>query len=166
MLERIALPLIVVLALAGGAASQNPAAPTQIEAAVARVLDDFHDAASKADGTRYFAQLAPDAVFLGTDAGERWTKEAFRAFAEPYFSQGKGWTYVARDRHIALAPERTVAWFDEKLTNAKYGECRGTGVLRLIDGQWRIAQYHLTVPIPNELAEKVIAMIREQGAKK
>jgi ketosteroid isomerase-like protein len=165
MLARISLLSLILMAASGGAASVQVSAQDP-KVAIARVLDDFHDAASKADGARYFALLSPDAVFLGTDAGERWTKEEFRAFAEPYFSRGKGWTYVAKERHIDLAPGNAVAWFDEKLTNAKYGDCRGTGVLRQIDGDWRIAQYNLTVPIPNDLAEKVVGMIREHQAGK
>ncbi|MFO0980880.1 MAG: nuclear transport factor 2 family protein [Planctomycetota bacterium] len=141
-----------------GAASQ---AETRI--AIGRVLDDFHDAASKADGARYFDDLAPEAVFLGTDGGERWTKEAFRAYAEPYFVKGKGWTFVPGERHIELAPEGTVAWFDERLANAKYGDCRGSGVLRKMDGKWRITQYNLSVPVPNDLMERVVALIRERA---
>ena len=43
------------------------------------------------------------AVFIGTDASERWSVDQFRAFAEPYFSKGTGWTYVPRDRHIVVA---------------------------------------------------------------
>lgn len=35
--------------------------------------------------------------------------------------------------------------------NEKYGECRGSGVLLREGGEWRIAQYNLTVPIPNDL---------------
>src|SRR5262245_65773011 len=45
------------------------------------VLDGLHDAAAKADEKRYFDHFAPGAVFLGTDARERWTLEEFRAYA-------------------------------------------------------------------------------------
>jgi ketosteroid isomerase-like protein len=166
MLERSVILFLIAVAISSGAPSDTPVSSEEAKVAIARVLDDFHDAASKADGARYFAHLAPDAVFLGTDASERWTKDAFRAFAEPYFSKGKGWTYVPKDRHIDLAPGGAVAWFDEKLENAKYGECRGTGVLRHIDGAWRIAQYNLTIPIPNELSAKVVEMIRAQPGDK
>ena len=56
------------------------------EAAVAAVLDDFHAAAAQADEARYFGHLDDKAVFLGTDASERWTKAQFQAYAHPYFS--------------------------------------------------------------------------------
>lgn len=126
------------------------------------VLDELHAAAAAADGPRYFAVFAPEAVFLGTAVEERWTLEQFRAFAEPYFAEGRGWTYVPRagGRHIDHAPGGAVAWFDELLDNDKYGVCRGTGVLRRIDGRWRIVQYNLTIPIPNEIALDVVQMIR------
>jgi uncharacterized protein (TIGR02246 family) len=143
-------------------AAEPPVAPDQ-EAAVAAVLDDFHDAAAKADGKRYFAHFAPNGIFLGTDATERWTLDAFKAFAEPYFEQGKGWTYVATERHVTVSNAGDVAWFDERLRNEKYGECRGTGVLVRNDGRWRVAQYNLTIPIPNEIGLEVVRMIREVG---
>lgn len=151
---RRALPLLL---LAVACASAPPADSWGVGAA----LDAFHDAASRADGAAYFALLAPDAVFIGTDPAERWTVAEFRAFAEPYFSQGRGWTYVPRDRHVALAADGEVAWFDEMLDNASYGVCRGTGVLVHDGSSWRIAQYHLTIPVPNELSKDVVRMIRE-----
>ena len=127
--------------------------------AVARVLDEFHDAASKADEARYFGQMTPDAVFIGTDAGERWTVEKFREYAHPHFAAGRGWTYVPRDRNIIVRGD--VAWFDELLDNKKYGVCRGTGVLTRVAGAWKIAQYSLSIPIPNEKAAEIVKKIRE-----
>lgn len=135
-----------------------------MEHEVLEVLDALHAAASKADGTAYFALYAPEAVFIGTDAGERWTKEEFRAYAEPYFSKGTGWTYVPREgaRHVTVLPGAggEVAFFEELLESEKYGTCRGTGVVRKIDGEWRVSQYHLTFPVPNDLAEKVTGEIK------
>lgn len=136
-------------------------------ATAAKVLDAFHSAASRADEAAYFELLAPNAVFFGTDAGERWDKEAFRAFAHPYFSRGKGWTFVPHDRHLDASRAGDVIWFDEKLSSESYGDCRGTGVLeRQPDGAWRITQYHLTIPIPNDLAKEFVARIREAAKPK
>ena len=135
------------------------------EAAVAAVLDAFHTAASEADGETYFALLSDGAIYIGTDASERWTVDEFRAFAEPYFDEGRGWTYTATERHVDLSPEGNVAWFDEILDNAAYGTCRGTGVLVLTGSGWRIAQYHLTFPIPNALAKELTARIKEHSAE-
>lgn len=53
-------------------------APIPLETkAINAVLDDFHDAAAKADGDRYFKHFAPRAIFLGTDATERWSVDEF-----------------------------------------------------------------------------------------
>jgi hypothetical protein len=130
---------------------------------VAQVLDALHEAAAKADEARYFDLYAPNAVFLGTDAKERWTLEEFKAFAHPYFAMGKAWTYtpVKGGRFITIEGEKQdVAWFDEKLENAKLGLCRGSGVLIKVNGAWKIKQYSLTMLIPNEVAEKAAELSR------
>lgn len=154
----LALVLLTVLA------SPLSAQPAETRA-VAAVLDALHANAARADEEAYFAQLAPHAIFLGTDATERWDKASFRSFAHPYFAQGKAWTFKPRDRHIYLSHDGRVAWFDELLDSATYGECRGSGVLEKTDGGWKIAQYHLTIPMPNDLAKELVARIREAGKK-
>jgi ketosteroid isomerase-like protein len=144
---------------AGDARAAARAASEPERAAVERVLDDFHRAAAEADAERYFAHLAEDAIFLGTDATERWTKPEFRAYAGPHFASGKGWTYEVRERHVFL-DGGDVAWFDERLWNAKYGECRGTGVLQKLDGTWRIAHYSLSLPIPNGVVPELLQLLK------
>jgi ketosteroid isomerase-like protein len=131
-------------------------------ASIDAMLDDWHDAAADADEPRYFRAMSPDFVFLGTDATERWDLDAFRAFSHPYFEKGKAWTFVPRERHVILSPRGDVAWFDEKLDSATYGDCRGTGVVRRINDEWKVAHYNLTIPIPNDLAKTVVEMIRKQ----
>ncbi len=153
--------VIVFLAAASLAASLQAADRAADLVAAGLLLDGFHDAAARANETAYFDLLAPNAVFFGTDAGERWDKVAFRAFAHPYFAQGKGWTFKPRDRHLDQSRSGEVIWFDEMLDSESYGVCRGTGVVeRQPDGAWRIAQYHLTIPIPNDLAKDFVARIR------
>jgi ketosteroid isomerase-like protein len=128
--------------------------------AVNAVLDDFHLAAAQADEARYFGHMSADAVFIGTDATERWDVKAFRAYAHPHFAAGRGWTYTPRNRNVTIHGD--VAWFDELLDNTKYGETRGTGVLRKIEGAWRIVQYNLSMPIPNDVAADVVKLIRNR----
>ena len=134
------------------------AATEEYRAAITAVLDDWHAAAGAADGARYFGHMTADSVFLGTDASERWPLADFRAFCEPYFEKGVGWTYVPKERHLVVAGD--VAWFDEQLWNDKYGDCRGTGALRRERGTWKIAHYSLTLLVPNERAPDVIRAIR------
>ncbi len=156
--------LVILMFFAVAVAVFATAEETEV-AGIEAVLDDFHAAASEADEERYFSHFAVSGMFIGTDAGERWTRDQFRGYAHPHFSQGKGWTYDARDRHVTLSADGRSAWFDELLDNAKYGECRGTGVLQRYDGEWKIEQYHLTIPMPNELAEGLVAKIREHAGK-
>lgn len=162
---RRALAVVVVVLVSAfvlsGRVASAASAPAADPAAVTAVLDAFHAAAARADEDAYFALLAPNGVFLGTDATERWDKAAFRAFAHPYFAAGKGWTFVPRDRHVDFSRDGRVAWFDELLDSATYGECRGTGVVERDGDGWKITQYHLTIPMPNDLAKDLVARIRE-----
>lgn len=158
---RTAMLVLALLAACAAPPATPDAAP---EREAARVLDDLHRLASLADGEAYFALFAPDAVYIGTDASERWSVAEFRAFAEPYFSKGRGWTYVVSERHLTAAADGRTVWFDERLENASYGECRGSGVLVLGPGGWRIAQYVLSLPVPNELARDLVERVRALGA--
>jgi len=153
----VASGLVLSVALRTGPAQRGPTG-------VAATIDKLHDAASRADENEYFGLFADDGVFLGTDGGERWNKEQFRAYAKPYFSQGRGWTYLPRPngRFISISKDGTVAWFDEVLDNAKYGECRGSGVLVRDDSGWKFAQYNLTVPVPNDLLPEVAELIKKK----
>ena len=148
---------------AAASRAHQQAQPAEEE--LSAILDDFHDAASKADFDRYFKHWSPASVFLGTDATERWTGQEFKDFAKPYFDKGKGWTYHPHDRHIQIAPGGEAGFFDELLDNDKLGLCRGSGVLRKMQGEWWIMQYNLSIPVPNDLAERVVGLIK-QGAPK
>jgi uncharacterized protein (TIGR02246 family) len=150
------------LLLAAAAALTLQAAPDPAEAEIAAVLDRLNAASSAADGPAYFDLFTPDARFIGTDATERWSLSEFRAFAEPIFSRGRGWTYTPSARVITIAPIdcRCVAWFDEELANASYGQTRGSGVLRLTDRGWKIEQYVLSFAVPNDRADAVVAVIK------
>lgn len=156
------------LALAGGAiisltgAMRAGSISVDETSSIASTLDAFHTAASKADFNGYFSFFAPEGVFLGTDASERWTVEEFKAYAKPSFDKGQGWTYSAIDgkRFITIAADGRTAWFDELLRNEKYGTCRGSGVLRRVGDDWLIAQYNLAFMIPNDTAKDVVALIK------
>jgi hypothetical protein len=148
----------IVLAALALAAPLARAVATREDASA--LLDRFHAAASKARFDDYFGCFAPDGVFLGTDVTERWTVAQFQAYAKPHFDKGRGWTYSSVERHINVAADGRHASFDELLDNDGLGRCRGTGVLRLVDGAWRIEQYHLTIPVPNELADEFVKRIR------
>ena len=117
------------------------------------LLDGLHRDAHEGNFQTYFARYIPDAIFLGTDKTERWTIEEFKTYAKPAFADGHGWTYRVIERNWEGGGD--VRWFDEILFNEKLGYCRGTGVVKLIDNEWKIAHYSLTLLVPNEIAAEV-----------
>ena len=139
--------------------AEDTAGGNDQESVIASQLDRFHQAAANAEFDTYFNMFSKDGVFIGTDAKERWSVDDFKSYVKPYFDQGKGWRYIPRDRTIVVHGD--VAWFDELLDNDAYGECRGSGVLLKEGGEWKVAQYNLHFPVPNDLAKPVTKMIRE-----
>ena len=131
------------------------------EAAVDVTLNALHASATAANWETYFQQYTDDAIFIGTDAGERWDMPTFKGFA----SKTKGWEYKLKNRHIILGPDEKTAWFDEILDSTNYGTSRGTGVLIRTKNGWKVAQYHLTFPIPNDLAKGFTEQIQSFEAK-
>ncbi|NER09688.1 SnoaL-like domain-containing protein [Muriicola jejuensis] len=127
------------------------------------VLDQWHLAATQADFQAYFGLLSEEAVFIGTDASEVWNKKEFMDFSRPYFEQGKAWDFKAVDRNIYLDPSGEIAWFDE-LLDTWMQLCRGSGVVRKVDGEWKIAHYVLSLTIPNEEIDPVIALKKEKDS--
>lgn len=151
--------LLIVLVPATTLGADDPAEAKR--KAINAMLDDWHKAASEAKEARYFGHIAEDGVFFGTDMKERWSKEEFRTFAKQFFDKGKGWTFKAMRRNVMLAKDGKTAWFDEVLDTKNLGPARGTGVAVLEGEEWKIAQYHLCVPIPNDVFEKVKKIIEE-----
>ena len=123
------------------------------------LLNGLHLDAHKGNFESYFDRYSTDAVFLGTDKTERWTIEEFKAYAKPAFSDGHGWTYAVIERN--WKGDGNTRWFDEILLNEKLGHCRGTGVVELINGEWKISHYALTMLVPNSIAAKVGALTLE-----
>ncbi|MGB1199816.1 MAG: nuclear transport factor 2 family protein [Thalassotalea sp.] len=127
---------------------------------VDKVLNQYHQAAANANFTDYFSTLHENTIILGTDGNERWTKDSFKAFVQPYFSQGRGWKYQVVKRNTTIIKQGELAFFDEQLTNASYGDCRGSGVVMNTPQGWKILQYNLTVVVPNEIADDVVSTIQ------
>ena len=123
------------------------------------LLDGLHQDAHEGNFQSYFDRYASDAIFLGTDKTERWTIEEFKAYAKPAFADGNGWTYLVVERNWEGVGD--TRWFDEILFNEKLGHCRGTGVVQLIEGEWKILHYALTMLVPNEIAAEVGAQTQE-----
>jgi len=128
-----------------------------------KVLDRFHQAAADANYDQYFDLLADNAIFIGTDSTERWTKQEFSQYVKPFFSKGKGWLYTTTARNISYTQGDSVVFFDELLWNQAYGQCRGVGVLKKLGDQWKILQYSLSIPIPNSRAKSIVDIIQQSS---
>ncbi|QYX66035.1 nuclear transport factor 2 family protein [Shewanella putrefaciens] len=132
--------------------AQKASSPDQ--QAAAHVLDLLNQYSSDANWDKYFALYRKDGIFIGTDAKERWGMAEFEHYSRPT----KGWRYDLTERH--LIQHGDVILFDELLNSPAYGVSRGTGTLIKTDGNWKIAQYHLSFPIPNEIAKSITAEIK------
>lgn len=119
-------------------------------------LNNWHKAATDADFDNYFGKLDSVSIYIGTDATENWTKKQFETFSKPYFDRGKAWDFRTLERNIYLNKTGNFAWFDE-LLNTWMGTCRGSGVLEKTENTWKIKHYVLSVPIPNDDIQAVIA---------
>jgi len=126
------------------------------EQKVASMLDDWYKAAATANAEQYFGHFADDAVFLGTDPGERWTLAEFRKlYSKP------SWTYVPQERHVSFSADGSTGWFDELLLSPKYGKLRGTGVVVRSGDTWKIRHYSLTFLVPNQDVDKLVTIINQ-----
>ncbi len=126
-------------------------------------LNAWHEAASKADFEAYFSLMTNDGVFIGTDATENWQNKEFKEFSKPYFDKGKAWGFTAVERHVYLNENKDFAWFDE-LLDTQMKLCRGSGVLKKVDGNWKIAHYVLSIAVPNENVTQLIELKREKDS--
>jgi hypothetical protein len=116
---------------------------------VEQQLDRWHEAAAKADYETYFDLMVESGVFVGTDATEHWDLSAFKSFSKPYFDKGKAWSFTSIERHIYFTDSEQTAYFDE-LLDTHMGICRGSGVMLLKKGNWKVAHYVLSIAVPND----------------
>ncbi|WP_395043705.1 nuclear transport factor 2 family protein [Flavobacterium sp.] len=145
----------ILLLLVITACSSKKDLPKTEEQMIVNMLNDWHKAAADVNFNAYFEVLTDDAIYIGTDATENWSKKEFAAFAKPYFDKGKAWSFTAMKRHIYFSEDKKTAWFDE-LLNTQMKICRGSGVLVKINGAWKIKHYVLSMTIPNDNTDEVV----------
>jgi ketosteroid isomerase-like protein len=145
--------LLIVLLIAA-----SPAFAQTDTTAIHKFVDDWHLAATHADGNIYFGMIADNGIFIGTDASERWSKQQFLTFAKPYFDRGKAWDFKAYGRSVHVSNDGRFVWFSELLTTWM-GVCRGSGILEKTPNGWKIQQYHLSVTVPNDLIRDFITLV-------
>lgn len=98
------------------------------------VINQWHKAAAEANFDNYFSLMTTDAVFIGTDASENWSRKEFEAYSKPHFDKGKAWTFHTLERNIYVDKNNKIAWFDE-LLDTSFKICRGSGVLEKVNGK-------------------------------
>ncbi len=127
------------------------------------VLNAWHKAAADAEFDVYFGLMTNDGVFIGTDAMENWQNFAFKEFSKPYFDKGKAWSFTSIERNIYVNDSSDFAWFDE-LLDTQMKICRGSGVLKKVDGNWKIAHYVLSIAVPNEYVDELVGLKQEKDS--
>jgi len=128
---------------------------TLLTSAIDQTVATWHQAAAEANFETYFDLMTEDAIFIGTDATEKWDKKAFQDYAKPHFDRGKAWTFHTLERSIYLSADQKTAWFDE-LLDTSFKICRGSGILVFEKNSWKIKHYVLSFTIPNALSKNVV----------
>lgn len=113
-----------------------------------QMLDRWHLAATNADEEMFFGLMTEDAHYLGTDASEDWTRDQMKVWAKSIFEKDSAWDFKKIKRNIYNYNEE-LAWFDETL-DTWMGICRGSGVVKKVNGDWKIQHYVLSVAVPND----------------
>ncbi|RUA10846.1 MAG: hypothetical protein DSY82_04325 [Flavobacteriia bacterium] len=136
--------------------SISSAAQNKNKKLINQTLDQWHKDVADSNFDNYFNAFTKDAVFIGTDANEIWNVEEFKSFSKPYFDKKNTWVFKPLKRNIYFSDDQKIAWFDEIL-DTWMGICRGSGVMKKEkNGQWKIAQYVLSVTVPNDNTKEII----------
>jgi hypothetical protein len=143
------------------AASADPTLVKQVDAFV----DGWHDDAAHAR-MAYFDKIAADGVYIGTDRGELWQRDAFRDWARKYFEGRKSaWRFRATRRNVYASADGKLIWFDELLETPNMGHCMASGVIRRTAKGFEIVHYQLSMAVPNEIADQVTGLVKQAEAK-
>ncbi len=136
------------------------AEPGEPLAALNTMIDGWHRAAATADEAAFFGAMTPNAIYLGTDATERWLRDELRAWAAKAFDRDVAWAFTPFDRHAYFSHDEQYAWWEENL-RTWMGICRGSGVAEKTSEGWKIAHYHLSVTVPNEKIKGFIELLEK-----
>jgi len=133
--------------------------------AVNQLMDNWHNAASTADEDVFFGSMAPDAIYIGTDPTERWTKAEFEAWSKQYFEREAAWSFKPTSRNVSFDQNEQIGWFDE-LLDSWMGTIRGSGVVVKTAAGWKIKHYHLSIAVPNDVTNDYLKLIGKEAPKR
>lgn len=120
---------------------------------IRKLLDELIEAQNSGDAPRLRTMLSEraDAVHIGTDAEEWWTSKLLLDAAAVDVHGENDVRAVADDLDIHVHGD--IAWIEGRgrFTRADGAErpVRMTGVLVREDGQWKVAQSHASIGVPN-----------------
>lgn len=117
---------------------------------ISLALNNWHQAAATANTDAFYGFMTKDCIYLGTDPSEKWYRDELKEWAAFAFERDTAWAFTPYNRGLYFAKDLSTAWFDEKLSTEKMGECRGSGVLVLTKNGWKLKHYNLSVTILNE----------------
>ena len=130
------------------------------EQLINQFMDAWHNAAATADEDVFFGSMTENGVYLGTDKTEKWTRNEMAKWADEYFQKESAWSFTATDRDIYISEDGRTAWLNEKL-DTWMGVCKGTAVLVLQKGGWKITLYDLSVTIDNDKIDQFLELKKE-----
>ncbi len=162
-LSIIIITLVSIFSFCITSCSEQKKTKKTIENEINSIVDDWHLRAANADSL-FFNYLAPDAIYIGTDASERWTKDEFKTFAMPFFKRGKAWDFKPIKRNLYFTESPNIVYFDETL-DSWMGVCRSSGVVVNINSEWKIKYYHLSMTIPNVNVKDILKLINTDSVK-
>ena len=160
MMRSLILACSLFLAGLAQAATADAALTQQVNAFV----DGWHDDAAHAR-MAYFDKIAPDGVYIGTDRGELWQRDAFKAWAGKFFARGSAWSFHATRRNVYASADGKLIWFDELLDTPNMGHCMASGVVRRTAKGFEIVHYQLSIAVPNAVAKQVTSLVKEAEAQ-
>jgi len=156
-MRSLLLFIVISLSIVSCSKSTEKTNHKLIKTEVNTVLNNWHKDVANANFEAYFDAMTDDAIFIGTDASENWTKKQFMEFSKPYFDKKETWNFKPLERHIFISDDGKTIWFDELLDTWMH-ICRGSGILVKQENKWKIQHYVLSVTIPNDSMKSVIAI--------
>ena len=128
------------------------------------LINDWHKDAAIGDLESFFEKMDKNAIYLGTDASEKWTTDELKEFCKIHFADGNGWDFKPIKREIYFNEKMDFAWFDEQL-NTWMGVCMSSGVLIKTNDGWKIKHYQLSMAVPNDIVNDFIKMVEAYNKK-
>lgn len=122
------------------------------------LLNQWHEAAAKADENTFFGFMSEDCIYIGTDVTEKWRRDELKSWSQKYFERESAWSFKPFDREIYFS--QNTAWFDEKL-ETWMGICRASGVLIKTEEGWKLNHYQLSVTIDNDKIQDFIDLVEK-----